>query len=46
MMTDLFGIWGIAIGMVVLFSLAGGYTGWNVYRLRTVRAARDLEPRP
>jgi hypothetical protein len=33
--------YGPMVEMVGLFSLAGGYTGWMIYRAR-----RDLEPRP
>jgi hypothetical protein len=37
MMTDLFGIYGLIIEMAVLFSLAGGYPGWLIWRQRSGR---------
>lgn len=40
-MNELFGIYGLMIEFVVLFSAAGGYAGWQVYRLRARR-----EPKP
>jgi hypothetical protein len=38
--------YGPMVEMVVLFSLAGGYTGWLIYRMRLTAPPRDLEPRP
>lgn len=37
-MNEMFGIWGLVIGNVVLFSAAGGYTGWLIYRERQRRS--------
>lgn len=33
-MNELFGIYGLMIEFVVLFSIAGGWTGWLIYRER------------
>lgn len=36
-MNELFGIWGLVIEFVALFSIAGGWTGWLIYRERNQR---------
>jgi hypothetical protein len=36
-MNELFGIYGLIIEFVVLFSAAGGWTGWLIYRERQRR---------
>jgi hypothetical protein len=44
--TELLGPWGLFIEYLSMLALGGGYVGRSLYRLRTARAARDLEPRP
>jgi hypothetical protein len=39
-MNELFGIYGLVIEMVGLFSIAGGYTGWMIYRRRNPAGPR------
>lgn len=39
-MNELFGIWGLVIEFVVLFSAAGGWTGWLIYRERRRRETK------
>ena len=36
-MNELFGIYGLVIEFVALFSIAGGWTGWMIYRRRNPR---------